>query len=105
MFTASATQVQQLITILTQLAVLGSPPALASSIPAPSLLRPISEPRVRTPKHYVGDPEGCNQFLENFSILFALQTHTLSSEEAKVAFTISHLMGRAWQVGEMHACL
>jgi len=41
-------------------------------------------------------------FLTNCSILFALQPHTFSSEEAKVAFTTNHLMGRArlWGAAE-----
>ncbi len=51
---------------------------------------------------YVGDPEGCGLFLTNCSILFALQPRTFTTEEAKVAFTINHLTGRArlWRSAE-----
>ncbi|TWW62375.1 hypothetical protein D4764_04G0010220 [Takifugu flavidus] len=52
------------------------------------------EPRVGTPERYSGDPEGCNPFLTNCSILFALQPYTFASEAARVAFTINHLTGR-----------
>ncbi|KAF7641064.1 hypothetical protein LDENG_00296660 [Lucifuga dentata] len=61
-----------------------------------------SEPRVGTPERYAGEPEGCNPFLTNCSILFALQPLTFSTEEAKVAYAISHLTGRArmWGTAE-----
>ncbi len=41
-------------------------------------------------------------FITNCSILFALQPHTFASEEARVAFTINHLTGRArlWGTSE-----
>ncbi|KAI3372307.1 hypothetical protein L3Q82_022677, partial [Scortum barcoo] len=34
--------------------------------------------------------EGCNPFIMNFSILFALQSQTFASAEAKVAFAIDY---------------
>lgn len=49
--------------------------------------------QLQVPEHYSGEPEGCNQFLNNCSI--ALQSHTFASETAKVAFAINHLTGRA----------
>lgn len=54
------------------------------------------------PERYAGDPESCNPFLTNCSILFALQPYTFASEEARVAFTINHLTGRArlWGTAE-----
>ncbi|TWW59148.1 hypothetical protein D4764_06G0006780 [Takifugu flavidus] len=60
------------------------------------------EPQVGAPERYSGDPEGCNPFLTNCSILFALQPYTFTSEAAKVAFTINHLTGRAclWGTAE-----
>lgn len=45
-------------------------------------------------------------FLTNCSLLFHLQPHTFASEDAKVAFTIHHLIGRAhlWGIAkwELH---
>ncbi|TWW77618.1 hypothetical protein D4764_12G0010080 [Takifugu flavidus] len=60
------------------------------------------EPRVGTPERYSGDSEGCNPFLTNYSILFALQPYTFASEAVRVAFTINHLTGRArlWRTAE-----
>ncbi|TWW68258.1 hypothetical protein D4764_19G0000560 [Takifugu flavidus] len=60
------------------------------------------EPRVGAPERYSGDPEGCNPFLTNCSILFALQPYTFASEAAKVAFIINHVTGRArlWGMAE-----
>jgi len=57
---------------------------------------------VGVPERDAGDPEGCNPFITNCSILFALQPHTFASEEAKVAFTINNLTGRArlWGTAE-----
>lgn len=98
---ALAAQIQQLSTTLSQLtapAAHTAPPA----IPPPAILGPVSEPRVGAPERYSGDPESCNPFLTNCSILFALQPHTFASEAAKVAFTINHLTGRArlWGTAE-----
>lgn len=60
------------------------------------------EPRVGTPERYAGDPEGCNPFISNCSIVFALQSYTFAQEAARVAFTINHLPGRArlWGTAE-----
>ena len=46
-------------------------------------------------ERYEGDPEGCSPFLTNCSILFALQPYTFATEEARVAYAITHLTGRA----------
>uniref|UniRef100_A0A8C5GZJ6 CCHC-type domain-containing protein n=1 Tax=Gouania willdenowi TaxID=441366 RepID=A0A8C5GZJ6_GOUWI len=96
-------QIQQLAVTVTQLVTAVDPnpaPAPPSADLAPPL--PVSEPRVGTPERYGGDPEGCNPFLTNCSILFALQPHTFSTERAKVAFAINHLIERArlWGTAE-----
>lgn len=80
-------------------------PTSAPSPPAPAPGFPPStapEPRVGAPERYSGDPEGCNPFLTNCSILFALQPHAFASEAARVAFAINHLTGRArlWGTAE-----
>ena len=71
-----------------------TPPAPAS----PPLVQP-REPRVGI-QRYEGDPEGCS--LTNCSILFALQPCTFATEEARVAYAITHLTGRAhlWGTAE-----
>ncbi|KAI3361596.1 hypothetical protein L3Q82_013736 [Scortum barcoo] len=63
---------------------------------------PFLSPGWAIPERYAGDPEGCDPFIMNCSILYALQPQTFSSEEAKVAFAINHLMGRAclWGTAE-----
>ena len=45
------------------------------------------------------DPADCNPFITNCSILFALQPQTFASEQARVAFAINHLTGRARRWG------
>ena len=47
------------------------------------------------PERYDGDPTTFNAFLCNCSIIYALQPLTFPSEEARVAYTINHLSGRA----------
>ena len=87
-------QVQQLTATLIQFISLPAP----LSHPPPSALAypgPVLEARVGVPERYTGDPEGCNPFITNSSILFALQPYTFASEEAKVAFTVNNLTGRA----------
>ncbi|KAF7645927.1 hypothetical protein LDENG_00196160 [Lucifuga dentata] len=62
-------------------------PSPAATALAPS--RIVSEPQLGTPERYDGEPEWCNPFLTNCSILFALQPLTFSTKEAEVAYTIS----------------
>lgn len=100
---ALSAQIQQLAATVNQL-VTAVTPAPAPPPPTVNLAppAPVSEPRVGTPERYGGDPEGCNPFLTNCSILFALQPHTFSTEKAKVAFAINHLTERArlWGTAE-----
>lgn len=108
---AAETNAQALATLtaqvqrITALLMNSSPPApeappLAPAPPPPPHDSP--EPRVGTPERYDGDPETCNPFLTNCSLLFSLQPRTFASEQAKVAFTINHLTGRArlWGTAE-----
>ncbi|KAI3353674.1 hypothetical protein L3Q82_004918 [Scortum barcoo] len=89
-------RVQQLMAAFTAATAAASPP------PAPAPPGPVPEPRVSNPERYAGDPEGCDPFITNCSILYALQPQMFSSEEAKVAFAINHLTGRAqlWGTAE-----
>ncbi len=100
---ALAEQMQQLSSLLSRQAA--HPPAAASpALAPPPLPLPADspEPRVGTPERYDGDPETCGAFLTNCSLLFSLQPRTFASEQAKVAFTINHLTGRArlWGTAE-----
>ncbi len=100
---ALAEQMQQLSSLLSRQAA--HPPAAASpALAPPPLPLPADspEPRVGTPERYDGDPETCGPFLTNCSLLFSLQPRTFASEQAKVAFTINHLTGRArlWGTAE-----
>lgn len=79
-----------------------SEPSAASSsvLTTSSILAP--EPLMGALECYAGDPENCNPFLTNCSILFAIQPHTFASEKTRVAYTINHLTGRArlWGTAE-----
>ncbi|KAF7641898.1 hypothetical protein LDENG_00268990 [Lucifuga dentata] len=94
--TTLATQVQQITQTLSPTPAPVQAAALSSTATPPVLPRMASEPWVGTPECYAGEPEGCNPFLTNCSILFALQPLTFSTKEAKVAYAISHLTGRAY---------
>ncbi len=102
---ALASQLQQLTSLLTQSATPMLSPAPPAPVPAAAPLLPTDapEPWVGTPECYDGDPETCGPFLTNCSLLFSLQPRTFASEQAKVAFTINHLMGRArlWGTAEL----
>ncbi|KAG1964568.1 retrotransposable element [Pimephales promelas] len=69
-----------------------TPPVLPPPAPAAA---GRSEPRLPTPEGYSGEPEFCRAFLTRCSMHFALQPHTFQSEEAKVAFVLTLLSGRA----------
>uniref|UniRef100_A0A8C4DQ98 ribonuclease H n=1 Tax=Dicentrarchus labrax TaxID=13489 RepID=A0A8C4DQ98_DICLA len=77
-----------------------APPPVSAGVGAP--LPSPREPNVGAPERYDGDPVTCNAFLCNCSIIFSLQPLTFSSEEARVAYTINHLTGRArlWGTAE-----
>ncbi|KAM7378680.1 hypothetical protein PAMP_004286 [Pampus punctatissimus] len=96
---AVLSQIQQLSVTLAQAVTTSRSP---ETPPPPPPSAAITEPRVGTPERYAGDPDGCNPFITNCSILYALQPLTFSSEAAKVAFTINHLTGRArlWGTAE-----
>ncbi|XP_068186426.1 uncharacterized protein [Antennarius striatus] len=99
--TSLAAQVQQMAASMAQHAASVPVPAPPAPTPVPASSS-TSEPRVGAPERYDGDPEGCNPFLTNCSILFALQPHTFATEGARVAFAINHLTGRArlWGTAE-----
>lgn len=104
-FNALTTQVQQLTATLAQLTTANQPAPAAGAPPAPTgsaVPGPALEPRVGVPERYGGDPDGCCPFITNCFILFALQPQTFATEQAKVAFTVNHLTGKArlWGTAE-----
>lgn len=103
-FNSLAAQVQQLSAQPAQPPTPSSaaPPTPAAVSPNPANVSAVPEPRVGVPERYGGDPGGCRPFLTNCSILFSLQPYTFATEEARVAFTINHLTGRArlWGTAE-----
>ncbi len=68
-------------------------PALRAGIP----LEP--EPHANNPPVYDGDPNSCQAFLSQCSLVFSLQPRRYSTEEAKVAFILTLLSGRAREWG------
>ncbi len=60
-----------------------SGPALRAGIP----LEP--EPHANNPPVYDGDPNSCQAFLSQCSLVFSLQPRRYSTEEAKVAFVLT----------------
>ena len=86
----------------TQAAAAAPSPAVTTPAPASPPLGQLREPPVGIQERYEGDPEGCSPFLTNCSILFALQPYTFATEEARVAYAITHLTGRArlWGTAE-----
>ena len=82
-----------------QTGAIPSPPAPAATETPVPLPR---EPSVGVPERYDGDPTTCNAFLCNCTILFSLQPLTFASEEARVAYAVNHLSGRArlWGTAE-----
>ncbi|XP_077940507.1 uncharacterized protein LOC144384593 [Gasterosteus aculeatus] len=100
--TALVAQIQQLTLRISQTESQSPPAAPLAAVFPPTPPGPAFEPRIGAPERYGGDPESCSPFLTNCSILFALQPHTFASEEARVAFAINHLTGRArlWGTAE-----
>ncbi|XP_073670196.1 uncharacterized protein [Paramisgurnus dabryanus] len=53
------------------------------------------EPHTATPPTYNGDPNTCRSFLQQCSLVFALQPRRFSSSTSKVAYVLTLLTGRA----------
>ncbi|TWW62655.1 hypothetical protein D4764_04G0013020 [Takifugu flavidus] len=76
-----------------------APPASSIPASAPVILQQGPEPRVSEPERYEGNPESCDAFVVNCSLLYSLQPRVFTTEAAKVAYTITHLTGWAWLWG------
>uniref|UniRef100_A0A3B4V0N9 DUF4939 domain-containing protein n=1 Tax=Seriola dumerili TaxID=41447 RepID=A0A3B4V0N9_SERDU len=55
------------------------------------------EPHIPTPERYSGELGTCARFLLQCSLVFSEQPTTYVSDEAKIAFLVSLLTGRATQ--------
>ncbi len=57
------------------------------------------EPHTNNPTVYNGDPNSCQAFLSQCSLVFSLQPRRYATEEAKVAYVLTLLSGRACEWG------
>lgn len=57
------------------------------------------EPRLPPPEKYSGEPGTCRSFLTQCSLIFQLQPATFPSDQAKVAYVLTQLSGRAREWG------
>ncbi|KAI7792941.1 putative myosin-7-like [Triplophysa rosa] len=58
-----------------------------------------AEPHVNSPPVYGGDPNACRPFLSQCALVFSLQPCHYATEEARVAFVLTLLTGRAREWG------
>lgn len=72
----------------------------ANRAPAPrAVIPPEPEPHANNPPIYDGDPKSCQAFLSQCALVFALQPRRYATEEARVAYVITLLSGRAREWG------
>ncbi|KAL0195117.1 hypothetical protein M9458_008689, partial [Cirrhinus mrigala] len=57
------------------------------------------EPHANSPLLYNGDPNSCRSFLAQCALVFSLQTRRYATEEARIAFILTLLTGRALEWG------
>uniref|UniRef100_A0A8C2EBD4 Gypsy retrotransposon integrase-like protein 1 n=1 Tax=Cyprinus carpio TaxID=7962 RepID=A0A8C2EBD4_CYPCA len=86
-------QLNQLAERLDQLQA--SPSAAPSVPPAPR----HAEPRLNPPAPYSGEPNSCRSFLSQCSLTFTLQPSCFPTEQSRVAFVITLLVGQAREWG------
>ncbi len=68
-----------------------STPATSSAGAVP----PLVEPHLPPPQRFSGDPEACEGFLTQRSLTFQLQPFTLPSDQARIAYILTLLAGKA----------
>jgi hypothetical protein len=91
---ALVTQVSELTRQFQQLQMPAAPPTPAVP-PTPPENPASAEPRLPAPEPYAGESAYCRAFLTRCSMHFALQPRTFHNEQAKVAFVITLLTGKA----------
>lgn len=57
------------------------------------------EPRINNPPCYAGEPAECRAFLTQCEVAFSLQPRTYAEDQARIAYVISLLTGRAREWG------
>ena len=67
--------------------------------PLQPVFGPSSLPRLSLPECYDGNPGKCRSFLSICSLIFGLQPSPFPTEQAKVAYVITLLTGRAHEWG------
>lgn len=74
-----------------------SPPVGESHLPVPAVTPSSTdrEPHAATPPTYDGDPNTCRAFLQQCSLVFALQPRRFAASVSRVAFVLTLLTGRA----------
>ncbi|XP_046707928.1 uncharacterized protein LOC124387560 [Silurus meridionalis] len=107
----NTTQLIQRLDILPGAAAPNPPPVAdpqPSALPLPPQVQPTPgvfaprEPHLVPPARFSGEPELCQSFLAQCSLIFSLQPSSFSTEQAKVAYVITLLSGRAlrWATAE-----
>lgn len=91
---ALVAQVSELTQQLQQLKSPAAPPTPPVQ-PTPPEPNRQPEPRLPAPEAYSGESNYCRAFLTKCSMYFSLQPLTFNSEQSKVAFALTLLMGRA----------
>ena len=59
----------------------------------------VREPRLPAPEHYDGAPGECRAFVTQCQLIFHLQSLTFPTDDARVAYVITQLTGRAKKWG------
>lgn len=74
--------------------------------PVPRSSSSSAEPRINNPPCYAGEPAECRAFLTQCEVAFSLQPQTYAEDQARIAYVISLLTGRArdwgtsvWEAG------
>lgn len=71
------------------------PPPPAPLVNPLNVVPPVKEPHVPDPERYHGDFGSCQAFLTQVSLVFKLQPHSYSTDEARIAYLVSLLSGPA----------
>ncbi|KAL0185442.1 hypothetical protein M9458_021139, partial [Cirrhinus mrigala] len=71
----------------------------SGGLSSPAIHGNFPEPHANSPPLYNGDPNSCRSFLAQCALVFPLQAHRYAAEEARIAFVLTLLTGRAREWG------
>ncbi|RXN02757.1 Pol poly [Labeo rohita] len=71
----------------------------SGGLSSPATHRNFSEPNANSPPLYNGDPNSCRSLLAQCALVFSLQARRYATEEARIAFVLTLLTGRAREWG------